>query len=174
MAEADAEAAEEAETAVPRLSFYKVCPRARRAISRRRALLEEFSLALREIFSPCTHLVLTSAIAANCIDSSHPLEAVTLPMEDLSVAATHLYSRGTAVSASSAASASASATRSTSSYSSLCRPTSCFASSLTPQSSLQQDSVAPRIQRQILSSPTAFRIHKPEWSSRYPEASASA
>ena len=44
---------------------------------------KNFSLELHEISSPCTHLVLTSAIAANCFDSSHPLEAVAIPMEDL-------------------------------------------------------------------------------------------
>ena len=41
------------------------------------------SLALREIFSPCTHLVLTSAFSANRLNSSHPLKAATLPIEDL-------------------------------------------------------------------------------------------
>ena len=45
------------------------------------------SLASREIFPLFTHLVLTSTIAANRFDLSHPLEAVTILMEDLSVAA---------------------------------------------------------------------------------------
>ena len=94
-------------------------------------------------------------------------------MEDLSVTAAYLSSRGTAVAASSAASASALAASRTS-YSSLFCADSCFTSSPTPQSSFQQDSAAPQIQRQILPSPAAVRIHKPAWSSRYPAVSASA
>ena len=82
--------------------------------------------------------------------------------------------RRTAVSASSAASASASAARRTSSSSSLCRPSSCFASSPTPQSSSRQDSASPRIQRHRFPSPAAVQIHKSAWLSRYPAASASA
>ena len=41
------------------------------------------SLASREIFSPCTHLVFPSAIAANRLDFPHPLDAVNIAMEEL-------------------------------------------------------------------------------------------
>ena len=41
--------------------------------------LRNVSLASHKIFSPCTYLVLPSAIAENRLVSSHPLEEVTLP-----------------------------------------------------------------------------------------------
>ena len=82
------------------------------------------SLALSEIFSPCTHLVLNSDIAVNRINSSHPLKA----------AAAYLSGFWTAVATSSAASASASSARRTYSYPSPFHPSICFKSYPTPQS----------------------------------------
>ena len=135
---------------------------------------ENVSLTLCEFFSPCTHFVLPSAVVMNRLYSSHPLEAVTLPTEVLSVAAAYLSGRRTAIAASSAAPASTSAARRTSSSSSLCPPASCFASSPTLQSSSQQYYAAPRIQRQIFPSSASARIQNPAWLEQYPAASSSA
>ena len=65
------------------------------------------SLALHKMFSLCTHLVPQYYIATNRLNLSYPLDFVTIPMEDLSVAAVYLSSRIMAVVASSTASASA-------------------------------------------------------------------